>query len=187
MGKYVRGVLWGLFFLFLGIDLYAWGGLAITPGVGKQVREQASLRSPLAASYMFAGRKTIEALGRQDQAVAYAAKHFRAEAFSERVQRLRTPRRQREPRPAFRQIERQRLADAARSADQPDPTLPPVNDPGVQRPLAIGRAGRQGGARGGCAGFELHHEGGAQRLVKDSVTSPRRMPNLLITARFSIT
>ena len=83
MGKYVRGVLWGLFFLFLGIDLYAWGGLAITPDVGKQLREQASLRSPLAASYMFAGRKTIEALGRRDQAVAYAARHFRAEAFSD--------------------------------------------------------------------------------------------------------
>lgn len=83
MGKYVRGVLWGLFFLFLGIDLYAWGGLAITPGVGKELREQASLRAPLAATYMYAGRKTIEALGRTDPSVAYARRHFRAEAFAD--------------------------------------------------------------------------------------------------------
>ena len=83
MGKYVRGILWGLFFLFLGIDLYAWGGLAITPDLGKQLREQASLRAPLAATYMYAGRKTIELVGRRDQAVAYARRHFRPEAFTD--------------------------------------------------------------------------------------------------------
>ena len=78
MGSKIRMVSWILAFVFLGFDLYLWGGLAITPVVGKVLREQASLRSPLAASYLFAGRKTVDALGREDAAVAFAARQIRA-------------------------------------------------------------------------------------------------------------
>ncbi len=78
MGSKIRTVSWILAFVFLGFDLYLWGGLAITPVVGKELREQASLRSPLAATYLFAGRKAVDGLGRQDASVAFAARQIRA-------------------------------------------------------------------------------------------------------------
>ncbi len=77
MAAKFRGFLWLLFFLFLGFDLYAWGGLAITPVVGTQLREQASLRSPLAATYLYAGRKSVDLLGIEHAAVAFAAGQIR--------------------------------------------------------------------------------------------------------------
>ncbi len=77
MAAKFRTVLWLLFFLSLGFDLYAWGGLAITPVVGKQLREQASLRSPLAATYLYAGRKTVDFLGIEQAAVAFAGRQIR--------------------------------------------------------------------------------------------------------------
>ena len=80
MAAKFRGFLWLLFFLFLGFDLYAWGGLAITPVVGTQLREQASLRSPLAAPYLYAGRKSVDLLGIEHAAVAFAA-NLRSWAF----------------------------------------------------------------------------------------------------------
>lgn len=78
MGSKIRTVTWLLTFVFLGFDLYLWGGLAITPVLGKALREEAALRSPLAASYLFAGRQTVDALGREDAAVAFAARNIRA-------------------------------------------------------------------------------------------------------------
>ena len=83
MGKTIRWLAWLLFALFLAHDLYAWGGLAITPDFGTKLRQQASLRSPLAATYLFAGRKSVEALNRRDAAVAYAARHMRPTLFTE--------------------------------------------------------------------------------------------------------
>jgi hypothetical protein len=82
MGKTIRSLCWVAFFVFLVHDLNAWGGLAITPDFGTGLRAQASLRSPLAASYLYAGRKASEALHRRDASVAYAAKHFRPELFT---------------------------------------------------------------------------------------------------------
>ena len=82
MGKTIRGLCWVLAFAFLAHDLYAWGGLAITPDFGAQLRTQASVRSPLAASYLLAGRKAVDALHRRDAAVAYAARHFRPALFT---------------------------------------------------------------------------------------------------------
>jgi hypothetical protein len=83
MGKSIRWLAWLLFAVFLAHDLYAWGGLAITPDFGPKLREQASLRSPLAATYLFAGRKSVEALHRRDAAVAYAAGQMRPTLFTE--------------------------------------------------------------------------------------------------------
>jgi len=83
MGKTIRGLCWVLFLVFLAHDLNAWGGLAIRPDFGTRLRAQASVQSPLAASYLFAGRKASEALHRRDASVAYAEKHFRPGLFTE--------------------------------------------------------------------------------------------------------
>ena len=59
MGKWLRAACWVLTFWFLAYNLYTWGGLAVTPTIGKQLREQSSLQSPIAASYLFLGRHAV--------------------------------------------------------------------------------------------------------------------------------
>jgi hypothetical protein len=78
MGSKIRAVLWLLLFVFAAFDLHMWGGLAVTPVVGKALREQATVRSPIAATYLYAGRKTVDSLGRAEAAMAFAARHVRA-------------------------------------------------------------------------------------------------------------
>lgn len=78
MGKYIRTLFWLLTGLFFAYDLYLWGGLAITPTIGKQLREQASLQSPIAASYLFLGRHAVDAVGQSDEARDFAARRFPA-------------------------------------------------------------------------------------------------------------
>lgn len=76
MGKYVRMLFWLLSGYFLAYDLYLWGGLAVTPVVGKQLRERASLDSPIAATYLFLGGQAVDALGKSAQAMDFAARRF---------------------------------------------------------------------------------------------------------------
>jgi hypothetical protein len=76
MGRKIRTLFWLLAGLFLAYDLYLWGGLALNPTVGQPLRAQASLQSPLAASYLFLGRHAVNAVGRETQAVEFAAKRF---------------------------------------------------------------------------------------------------------------
>lgn len=76
MGSKVRGVLWVLAFWLLALDLYTWGGLALTPTIGKQLRQQASLQSPIAATYLFLGRHAVHSAGLDDRARARAADRF---------------------------------------------------------------------------------------------------------------
>ena len=76
MEKFARAVLWFLMAGFLAYDLYLWGGLAVTPRIGAELRDQASVQSPLAATYLFLGRVAVDAAGRSDQAMAFAAKRF---------------------------------------------------------------------------------------------------------------
>jgi hypothetical protein len=71
-----RAIIWLLTALFFAYDFYLWGGLAITPSVGKPLRDMASLQSPLAATYLFVGRQAIDAAGLQDRAMAFAAQRF---------------------------------------------------------------------------------------------------------------
>lgn len=78
MGSKIRTVFWIVTFLFTGFDLYQWGGLAVTPVIGKQLREQATVRSPIAATYLYLGRKSVDLAGRADPAMAFAARHIRA-------------------------------------------------------------------------------------------------------------
>jgi hypothetical protein len=76
MGKTVRGLFWILTGWFFAYDIYLWGGLAITPTIGQQLRERASVQSPIAATYLFVGRKAVDAAGLSDRAVRYAASEF---------------------------------------------------------------------------------------------------------------
>ena len=79
MGKTIRGLFWILTGWFFAYDIYLWGGLAITPTIGKQLREQASVNSPLAATYLFLGRHAVGAAGMSGRATDYAAREFREE------------------------------------------------------------------------------------------------------------
>lgn len=76
MGKWVRAVAWIVSFWMLSQAVYLWGGLALTPVVGKQLREQAKLQSPLAATYLFLGRLALPAMGLEERARAHAAERF---------------------------------------------------------------------------------------------------------------
>jgi len=79
MEKAIRGLFWMLTGLCFAYDLYLWGGLAITPTIGKQLREQASLRSPLAATYLFLGRQAVDAAGLSGRAADFAGSKFPAQ------------------------------------------------------------------------------------------------------------
>lgn len=79
MEKAIRGFFWMLTGLCFAYDLYLWGGLAVTPTVGKQLREQASLRSPIAATYLFLGRQAVSAAGLSGRAADFAGSKFAAQ------------------------------------------------------------------------------------------------------------
>ena len=79
MGKFARGFCWLLAFWCLAFNLYTWGGLAVTPTIGKHLRQQASMHSPLAATYLFAGGKAVDAAGQSRKAMDHAARRFPAQ------------------------------------------------------------------------------------------------------------
>ena len=76
MGKWLRGVVWLVAFWMLAQNLALWGGLALTPVIGKQLREQASVQSPLAATYLFLGRHVLPPLGLEAWAVRRVGVRF---------------------------------------------------------------------------------------------------------------
>lgn len=76
MGKWIRAFFWLITGLCFAYDLYLWGGLAITPTVGKQLRDVALTRAPLAATYLVLGRQLVNAAGLSDEALDFAAKRF---------------------------------------------------------------------------------------------------------------
>ena len=76
MEKFARSMFWFLTAGLFAYDLYLWGGLAVTPRIGNELRDQASVQSPLAATYLFLGRVVVDAAGRSSQAMAYAAERF---------------------------------------------------------------------------------------------------------------
>ncbi len=83
MGRNLRVLCWLLALVFLIFDLYQWGGLAITPTVGPDLREQASVRSPLAASYLFLGRHAVDAARMESSARDFANRHFASQIQGE--------------------------------------------------------------------------------------------------------
>ena len=76
MGKFIRAFFWTTAAVAFAYDLYLWGGLAMTPGVGPRLREQASLQTPIAATYLLIGGKSVSSMGRTPQAVDFAAREF---------------------------------------------------------------------------------------------------------------
>jgi len=79
MGRWLRGVVWLVSFWMLAQSVFLWGGLALTPTIGKQLREQAKLQSPLVATYLLLGRLVLPAIGLEARAQAHAADRFRAQ------------------------------------------------------------------------------------------------------------
>jgi hypothetical protein len=76
MGKWIRGAAWLVTAWMLAQNLFLWGGLALTPGIGKQLREQANVQSPLVATYAFLGRQLLGVVGQEDRAIAHVAERF---------------------------------------------------------------------------------------------------------------
>ena len=74
-----RAVIWLLAFWLLAVDLYTWGGLALTPSIGKQLRDQASVQSPIAATYLLLGRLAVHGVGMDDRARARVAQRYSEE------------------------------------------------------------------------------------------------------------
>jgi hypothetical protein len=76
MGKWIRGLVWLLAIGLFWQNLQTWGGLALTPTIGQQLRSQASVQSPLAATYLFLGRHLVHGLGMDDSARERVARRF---------------------------------------------------------------------------------------------------------------
>jgi hypothetical protein len=75
-GKFVRTLFWLLTALFFAYNLFLWGGLAVTPTYGQQLRDTSVPSSPLAATYLFVGRYAVNTAGKADAAMRFAAKRF---------------------------------------------------------------------------------------------------------------
>jgi hypothetical protein len=75
-GGTLRALCWLIAGLFLAYDLAVWGGLASIPRLGDELRHDASLHSPLAATYLAAGGFIVEKAGRTDQAREFAIGRF---------------------------------------------------------------------------------------------------------------
>jgi hypothetical protein len=67
---------WLMAVLLIAQNLYLWGGVAVTPKVGDRIMDQALLESPIAATYLVIGEKTVTPLGIEASARDYAASHF---------------------------------------------------------------------------------------------------------------
>ena len=76
MGKRIRLLFWLLTAFFFAYDTYLWGGLEATPQIGHQLMKEAPFGSPLAATYMFLGRKIVRTIGQRDASIQYAAEKF---------------------------------------------------------------------------------------------------------------
>ena len=76
MRKKLGTLCWLLMGLLFAYDLWLWGGLALTPKIGDRLREQASMQSPIAATYLYLGRKTIDLAGQGAAASAFAEARF---------------------------------------------------------------------------------------------------------------
>jgi hypothetical protein len=89
MGPKIRLFFWLLTAIFFGYDFYLWGGLEGTPVIGKELMKEAPFQSPMAATYMFLGKKINGSLGTQDASREYARRHFpELVAHPEKVENL---------------------------------------------------------------------------------------------------
>ena len=75
-GARLRAACWLLAGLFFAYDLFAWGGLALVPKLGDQLRHDADLHSPLAATYLAAGRFVVSRAGLEAKASRFSESRF---------------------------------------------------------------------------------------------------------------
>ncbi len=75
-GAKLRAICWLLAGLCFAYDLFAWGGLALVPRLGDQLRHDADLHSPLAATYLVAGRFIVLKADLGEKARRFAEDHF---------------------------------------------------------------------------------------------------------------
>ena len=75
-GSKLRAVCWLLAGFFFAYDLFAWGGLALVPKLGEQLQHDADMHSPLAATYLTAGRFIVEKAGQAENARRFAVRRF---------------------------------------------------------------------------------------------------------------
>ena len=76
MGKRIRLLFWLLTAICFAYNFYLWGGLEATPVIGRSLMREAPFQSPLAATYMFLGRKINKTIGRRQEAQEFAARRF---------------------------------------------------------------------------------------------------------------
>lgn len=79
MGRIIRALFWTATALLFTYNLYLWGGLALTPTVGKTLREQSSIQGPIAATYLFLGRHAVSLAGKNDASREFAGRRFASE------------------------------------------------------------------------------------------------------------
>lgn len=73
MYKRITAFSWLLTVLFLGYNLFYWGGLAVTPGLGDALSFKAPRENILIGLYLSAGRQTVVLGGMPDSARRFAA------------------------------------------------------------------------------------------------------------------
>ena len=76
-GAKIRALCWLLAGALFAYDFAVWGGLASMPKLGDELRQDASLHSPLAATYLAVGGFIVEKAGQENGARAFAERHFR--------------------------------------------------------------------------------------------------------------
>ena len=75
-GAKIRAACWLLAGFFFAYDVFVWGGLAFMPKLGGELRHDASLHSPIAATYLATGAFVVEKAGYVDGAREFSKKQF---------------------------------------------------------------------------------------------------------------
>ncbi len=76
MRKKLKTAVWILFFISLGGNLLAWGGLALDREFGPIVDSDLGTQAPIAALYVWAGRNALPPLGLEELARSRAERWF---------------------------------------------------------------------------------------------------------------
>ena len=76
MRKKLKAAVWILFFISLGGNLLAWGGIGVNTEFGPRVLPALTTQAPIGALYAYAGRGILQPIGLGDVAMARAEAAF---------------------------------------------------------------------------------------------------------------